>query len=1027
MIMENEANKLQSDNKFKRVFLRTLKISIAVLISLFILATILLYIFKDDIGNTILLNVNKDISGLLTVREFSVNPFAQFPNISLGLKNITLLEDRLKTENDSTNSILNIRRIYIAFNILELIKGNIDLSRITIAEGAFNINTNSDSTINIVNAFIKTSEPPKQDIAIEEAEEILEITIEEFILDDILLTFHNSIEQRHSSFKVKELKTSLSHKTDESRISIDAILELLSFEIDGKVVAGNNMLLVNAYLHHNRTSNFVTIMPSWFVFDRTQFNFNGTLNLENDGYLNLSIDGSDRKLNFLSLLLRDETINLNTRQNEDANLYFEGTIEGKTFSNIPNMVFNFGASNVNIQIPELDQTISELNFDGHFSSTGNTFIGAKFTINNFKAVLPQGKTIGKLEFQNFKSPTLDLELLLETEISWIDKVFELNSFGNLEGKLKLKADIEGSFSTEEQKFRFEKANSTLELNKITFNIPDIISVKNMNGIIEQTGKNIGLKNLSITTDESDLLFNGNMENVTDLFFNNDSQISGSIKLKSDKFVFPELFAFDTSAARDFPYTIHDLDVHTSAISSTKNFQEFEDFPEIDFEIFHLNGNFEELPDVRIKNSSVKIYEDIFGFNLTFDPLDINLSNGNLLLRGAYIGSPNYPYKIKSNAFLNDFYLLDFLQQFEMNLDTSSIFNAELNGSFFTEVEFSKDSTMFDSFNFAKGNLAYSKTDRSDTITFKELELNLKDVNFDLEKNSNPLATLTTTGFVKADKFTTTDTKMQYIFADLSIINGAYRIVPGETDLYNHGGDGQIELNPWAETPNYGIKYSIKDFPIENMLKTFMEDSLLTGKINLNLDVTMKGDGWAEILTELEGEISMIGQDLTLKGVDIDILLNKFERSQNFTLLDVSAVLLTGPIGLAVTKGSDVAMLVVSNSGEITKIPKLVSNWEIDEGILTMEDVAFSTQKNRVASKGSLDLSDQTADLTFAVLNEKGCSKISQTVSGQFSDPKFGDVKILKTLLGPITNLWNSLAGSDCEAFYTGIVEHPVSE
>ncbi len=1025
--MENNTNNYQIDNKFRKVFFRIVKISFGVLLSFFVVATLLLYIFKDEIGKTILLSVNKDISGLLTVQEFSVHPFAQFPNISLGLKNITLLEDRLKTQNDSTNSILNIRRVYIAFDIVELIKGNIDLSRVTIAEGAVNINTNTDSTINIVNTFNKTSEPPKQDILIEKTEEILEINVEEFILDDILLTFHNSIEQRHSSFKIKEFKTSLSRKTDESHISIDAILDLISFETDGKLVTGNNMLLVNADLHHNRISNFVTIMPSWFVFDRTQFNFSGTLNLEDDGYLNMEINGSDRKLNFLSLLLNDEALNLNTRQKEDANLYFEGTIEGKTISSFPNMIFKFGASNVNLQIPELDQSISELNFDGHFSSRGNTLSGAKFTINDFNAILPEGKTSGKLEFQNFNSPTLDLELLLETEVSWIDNVFQLNSFENLAGKLQLSADIEGSFSTEEQKFNFEKANSTLEFTEIAFNVPEIISVKNMDGIIEQTGKNIKLNTLSITTEDSDLLLSGNMENVTDLFFNNDSQLSGSITLKSDKFVFPELFAFDTSAARDFPYTIHELDVHASAISSTKKFQEFEDFPAIDFEIFHLNGNFEELPDVRISSSSVKIFEDIFGFNLTFDPLDINLSKGNMLLRGSYNGSPNYPYKIKSDAFLNDFYLLDFLQQFEMDLDTSSVFNGNLDGSFFTEVEFSKDSIMFDNFNFSKGNLAYNKTNRSDTITFKELELNLKEVNYDLEKNSNPLATLTTSGFIKADKFTTTDTKMQYIFADLSISNGAYRIVPSKNKPYNHGDDGFIELNPWDETPHYGIKYLIKDFPIENMLETFMEDSLLTGKIDLKLDVTMKGDGWAEILTELEGEISMIGQDLTLKGVDIDILLNKFERSQNFTLLDVSAVLLTGPIGLAVTKGSDVAMLVVTNSGESTKIPKLVSNWKIDEGILTMEDVAFSTQKNRVASKGSLDLSEQTADVTFAVLNEKGCSKISQTVSGQFSDPKFGDVKVLKTLLGPITNLWNSIVGSDCETFYTGSVEHPVSE
>jgi len=70
--------------------------------------------------------------------------------------------------------------------------------------------------------------------------------------------------------------------------------------------------------------------------------------------------------------------------------------------------------------------------------------------------------------------------------------------------------------------------------------------------------------------------------------------------------------------------------------------------------------------------------------------------------------------------------------------------------------------------------------------------------------------------------------------------------------------------------------------------------------------------WAQAKENFSGEIEIAGDSLRLYGIDIDNVLKKYEKSQNFNLTDVGAVLIAGPVGLAVTKGTDFVSLATIN-------------------------------------------------------------------------------------------------------------------
>jgi AsmA protein len=164
-------------------------------------------------------------------------------------------------------------------------------------------------------------------------------------------------------------------------------------------------------------------------------------------------------------------------------------------------------------------------------------------------------------------------------------------------------------------------------------------------------------------------------------------------------------------------------------------------------------------------------------------------------------------------------------------------------------------------------------------------------------------------------------------------------------------------------------------------------------------------------------------------MNLDSLLSNIGKSQNFSLVDVGAFFLAGPLGTVLTKGYDFEGVYKEIRGGQGIIKKLVSEWRIKNGIAEAEDVALSTQRNRVAMKGGLDFVNSLFDgVTVAALDEKGCAKFSQKIHGPFRKPQIEKISTLSTVVGPGVKLFEKMqkfvGWGKCKVFYKGSVKHP---
>lgn len=259
-------------------------------------------------------------------------------------------------------------------------------------------------------------------------------------------------------------------------------------------------------------------------------------------------------------------------------------------------------------------------------------------------------------------------------------------------------------------------------------------------------------------------------------------------------------------------------------------------------------------------------------------------------------------------------------------------------------------------------------------------------------------------------------------------DGIFEFDPVTMLVFGGQGSGSVQVDRSGPVPRVHARFSLMKFQIEEFLKILSPEKFAHGPMDLTMDLTMQGSTSNELRQTTDGEVSVVGENLTLDGRDLDKELARYKSSQNFNLVDVGALFLAGPLGLAATKGYDFAS-IFRGSGGSTRIPTLVSKWKVERGVAHATDVALVTNENRLALHGGLDLvHEEFDDVTVAVVDPSGCPKVRQKIVGPFVKPVLEKPFFLKSMAGPAIKLFKAVRNvfphKECEVFYEGSVAAP---
>lgn len=333
------------------------------------------------------------------------------------------------------------------------------------------------------------------------------------------------------------------------------------------------------------------------------------------------------------------------------------------------------------------------------------------------------------------------------------------------------------------------------------------------------------------------------------------------------------------------------------------------------------------------------------------------------------------------------------------------------------------------FRLTDGEFVYSDMTSGSKTEAKGISAEVSRLSFG-DTGRGPLGSLTFRASISCSEVKSKPVSVKDIKLQAAARDGVVTIDPMKAGFFGGVEKGAVTVDLSGAAPDIHARYSAVQFPVETFLASLSQKPSIMGKADFSIDLKLRGKSGADMKKSASGVIVLKGENLTIKGTDIDKLLAKLEETQNLSLMDAGAFLIAGPFGPMLTKGAEFTSAYKEGAGGEGHIRRLYSKWTISKGIANAEDVALSTKGHRLAVKGRLELpTERIDDVTVAALNARGCATLSQKIGGTFSEPKIEKVSAIKTVAGSILRLFSktkeTVSGEDCQVFYSGTVQHPV--
>ncbi len=326
-----------------------------------------------------------------------------------------------------------------------------------------------------------------------------------------------------------------------------------------------------------------------------------------------------------------------------------------------------------------------------------------------------------------------------------------------------------------------------------------------------------------------------------------------------------------------------------------------------------------------------------------------------------------------------------------------------------------------------GALAYFDKKAGEKTELKEITLAIRDLSV-TDASGRIIKDIAFTGNLDCKEIRRGNLSIANVKSPVNVQKGVIYLSALTMDLFGAKAEGDATADKSQVDALYTINLKVPKLDFETLEESLGLKKVLGGKGDMYASLAIKERGSRKLMSGMDGTLSLRGDHLEIYTIDLDKFLSAYETSQEFNLVDVGAFFIAGPLSTFAIKGYrywDLYNQTREGRGAITQF---VSNWKINNGVADATDCALSTQHNRVALKGKLNLvSERYENVIVAILDDRGCAKFEQEVSGPFGSPAIGAaVSAVQTLVGPVIDLFKKAERfiGKCEVFYNGSVRQP---
>ncbi len=519
---------------------RFLKIFLGVIAGIFLLLLILPFAFKGKIEAKVKEVINEEVNATVGWDKFSLSLIRHFPNLSMGLKGFTVVNDA-PFEGDT---LVKVGNFTLSVDLMSALRGNaIEVKSILIDQPVINLKVNADSIANwdIV--------PPSEEVEVEVKEgeaATFEVQLQSFKIVNGALSYADATMDFRTS--LRGFNATMRGDLTESYTTIE-----IESDIEALDLVFEKVRYINAAPIDLTASIGADLDNMVFTFEDNELNFSGvplfmegTLAVLEEGYdMDLRLAASETEFKTLLALVPAEYLKDVEGLQTEGSMTLEATAKGVFVDTDHMPAFNFllHVMDGHIRYPDLPKSIDDIQVhmvvDNPGGSMDNTLTEIKsfhFELDNnpFDAHLVVSTPVSNATFKGGMKGSINFASL--TQAIPMDSI-------EMTGLVTADLTLDGNYNMIEQE-RYEdlQANGTMVLKGFEFRSPDFpMGILVSEADLAFSPRYLELKNFMSRVGESDFSMKGRLENYL-AYVLQDGTLKGTLQHNSKYINSNELMA-----------------------------------------------------------------------------------------------------------------------------------------------------------------------------------------------------------------------------------------------------------------------------------------------------------------------------------------------------------------------------------------------------------------------------------------------------------------------------------------------------
>lgn len=590
---------------------KILKIA-GVIVGILLVAMIITpFLFKDKIKEAVIRTANNKLNAQLTIDDFGLNLFSNFPDATLSLDNISISG----IDDFEGDTLLKAKSVSVTINLSSLLGDRYEISKIKLGEANLYAKLLQDGRTNydIVKDTTSSSDGSSS----------FKLSLQKVTLENCKIIYTD--QQSNMKVLLSGWNGTLSgdFTSDETILNTQSVIDEISFTMDGIPYLYKIKGLADAKLKANLKTMTFTFEESDLQLNEVKASIDGSLTVgENDTDFDLKLNAPDTQfkdiLSILPSMYTDDFRDIKTSGTASLDGFIKGKMDKETY---PAFNFNLSVKDAMFQYPSLPKLVNNINIAMSINNKGGSLDNMVIDISKFTFTMGGNPFSASINISTpMSDPNLKVHLNGKIDLGMIKEVYPLESGTELNGKLTANLNIATRMSyIEREQYDNVTASGKLSVTDMTYKSDGMQDVKINDIILDFSPKYVNLESLNLKIGQNDLSANGRLENFI-AYALKDQTLKGQLNIKSNYFNIDNFTGSESSTNTD--------DTSNDAFIVPKNID------------FSLSANMQKViyENIELTNLNGGLY--VKNGVITLNNIAANTLGGSAKMTGSYSTAEN---------------------------------------------------------------------------------------------------------------------------------------------------------------------------------------------------------------------------------------------------------------------------------------------------------------------------------------------------------------------------------------------------